>query len=190
MSLWACVGTFNDLDSLQLNISPTIAFPIAHSTFNLEDFVNKGDTVGEITFDTDANGLYIITYENKALFSQEASSFIEIPDETASESFNFDPPVAIRLPFDLEISQSEQFNFTIDSGEGDQLDSVLVRSGDLNVRLLADFPASGSVTFTFESLLENGSPLIRNYSWTYTGQSPSLDVNEINFPDYLRRRQN
>jgi len=175
--LWGCLEQIGDLDKVEeYTWNPNFAVPIANSTFGLVEFLEDPEVDEYIT--TDPDGLIIFTYEDQ-FESQEAASYIEIPDETFSESISFSPPLLIQLPILLEIETTESFDFTLDSGEGDEIDSALLNSGSLQVDLQADFPASGEVSFIFNSILENGQPLERIHTWSFTGQQPVVDISNI-----------
>ncbi len=175
---YGCSGAFNDLDKIgEFTWNPSLAFPIAKATFGFEDFINNNDTLAFI--EKDEEGLIILTYENNDLFSQKAASYLDLPDEIFTESFSFESPLLSKLPIDRQISKTNSFNFTIDSPDGDEIDSVLLQSGELELKLLANFPASGEVTFRFFSLTQNGQQVEITYPWQYSGQQPVLDQTEI-----------
>ena len=175
---YGCNGAFSDLNKIgQYTWNPSLAFPIAKATFGFEDFINRNDTLALI--EKDEEGLIILTYENNDLFSQNAASYLELPDETHTESFNFNSPLLIQLPIAFQISKTEFFNFKIETEEGDEIDSVLLQSGELELKMLANFPASGEVKFRFLSLFLNGEQVEFTYPWQYSGTQPVLDQTDI-----------
>ena len=181
--LGGCLEELGNLDKIQdYTWNPEVAIPISNSTFGLVDFL-ENDEVDDF-IETDENGLIILTYQEE-FESQDAASYIEIPDETYEESFSFGAPILIQLPIQLEISATESYEFELESEDGDKIDSARLNSGRVALNLVANFPASGEVSFVFHSALEDGIPIERTYSWTYTGQQPVLNVNNtIDLSDF------
>lgn len=175
---YGCNGAFSDLDKIgQFTWNPSLAFPIAKATFGFEDFITNNDTL--VFIEKDEEGLIILTYENNDLFSQNAASYLELPDETHTESFSFDSPLLIQLPINLQISKTKFFSFMVEGEERDEIDSVLLKSGELELKMLANFPASGEVKFRFLSLSQNGQQIEITYPWQYSGTLPVLDQIDI-----------
>ena len=63
--------------------------------------------------------------------------------------------------------------------ERDEIDSVLLKSGELELKMLANFPAAGEVKFRFLSLSQNGQLVEITYPWQYSGTQPVLDQIDI-----------
>jgi len=167
-----------DLDRIrQSTLNPRLAVPVAQSIFGFDDFITNTDSTAQ--FITDEDGLLILLYQNESLVSQDASSFLELPDESASESFSFDAPILIQLPIQFEISAKETYSFDFETDEGDQIDSVLLRSGELALTLNATFPAFVEVNITFTSLLENVEFLRLTFESDTVNNAPKLDISEI-----------
>jgi len=175
--LWGCLEQIGDLNKIEdYTWNPNLAFPIANSTFGLVEFLEDPDVDDYIQ--TDPNGLILFTYEDQ-FESQDAASYVEIPDESFDASIQFPAPILIQLPIDITVSKTESFSITLDNTEGDEIDSALLSAGSLALNIQADFPASGEVSFIFNSALENGLPLQRTYSWVFTGGQPVLDIADI-----------
>jgi len=159
-------------------LNPRITIPVAKSVFGFDDFITNTDPAAQ--FGTDEDGLLILLYQNDSLVSQEASSFLDLPDESASESFSFEAPLLIPFNnFQFEISAKETYSFDFETDEGDQIDSVLLRSGQLALTLDADFPAFLEVNITIFSLLENGEYLRLTFESDTVNNEPELDISEI-----------
>jgi len=158
-------------------LNPRLTVPVAQSVFGFDDFITNTDSTAQ--FITDEDGLLILLYQNESLVSQDASSFLELPDESASESFSFDAPILIQLPIQFEISAKETYSFDFETDEGDQIDSVLLRSGELALTLNATFPAFVEVNFTFTSLLENGEFLRLTFESDTVNNAPHMDISDI-----------
>ena len=102
--LWGCLEELGDLNNIEDYVwNPEIAVPIANSTFGLVEFLDNDEIDDYIG--TDADGLIIFTYEDQ-FESQDAASYVEIPDETFNESISFDAPqwIQVPLPIEFEIS--------------------------------------------------------------------------------------
>jgi hypothetical protein len=175
--LWGCLEELGDLNKIEDYVwNPNVAIPIANSTFGLVEFLEDPEV--EDYIGTDENGLIIFSYEDQ-FESQDAASYVEIPDETFDASIQFPSPILIQLPIDITVSTTESFDITLDNPEGDEIDSALLSGGNIALDIQANFPASGEVTFIFHSALENGVPLQRTYTWGFTGQQPVLDISDI-----------
>ena len=125
--LLGCLEEIGDLDKIEdYTWNPELALPISNSTFGLVDFLDDPDV--EDFIEVDEDGLIVITYEDQ-FESQDAASYVEIPDETYNESISFDAPILIQLPIQFQVSTTETFDFTIDNPEGDELDSAILNSG-------------------------------------------------------------
>ncbi len=173
-----CLNGFETNKIAQITFNPTLAVPLVNSTFGFEEFLESADSISVI--EIDETGLITLVFDSGPLFSQDAASYITIPNTTTQESINFTTGELVALPIDLTITKKETFSFTIVTPEGDELDSIILESGSMGLSLTSSFPASGEVILRFLSLSQNGVILEDSIDWVYNGQQPSLDFTDIN----------
>lgn len=175
--LTGCISGFETNKIAQLTFNPRIALPLVNSTFGFKEFLENSDSLSIIEIDD--SGLITLVYDSGPLFSQDAGSQIVIPATSTRESFGFTTPELLPLPIDLTISKKETFSFTIETPEGDEIDSIFLESGIMKLDLASNFPASGEAIFRFLSLSRNGVVQEAKFEWQYNGQQPSFDFTDI-----------
>jgi hypothetical protein len=173
----------NDIDRIgQLVWNPTLGIPISSGTYTFTDFQEELSS-GNVSVIADNDGLLTMVYQNDSLFSKTAEDLIDIIIDPYSASVFIDLPTLEDLPINGTATYSEAFNFSVDTPNNDVLDSVLLKSGVLNLDLSLDFPASGDVTITFESMTNGGTTLVSKFDWTY---DPAIPIQQFNDPINLQ----
>ncbi len=189
--LTACVTDFlNEFDRIgSVNWNPTLGIPVAGGTFTVEDYLNTLD--GDIVISQDADGVIAIEYAGPEIASEMAEDMINIPNQAYNSSVNFASSDAGGFPVSLTLVKQLNFDFVVDTEDNDLLDSMIFKSGILDININGDFPASGQVELIFNSITLNGSTFSRIYNWTYNPTKPgqffqeSIDLQDA-FIDYTK----
>lgn len=172
--LMSCSAEFFDnLDKIgSANWNPEIGLPIASGTFTIEDYVNA--VSGDVTVSQDADGVVVFEYTGDEIKSDMAEDMIDIPDQTFDKEINIGAGLAAGLPVNLIITQSYDYDFTVEPevGSNDLLDSMLFKSGMLNMNINGDFPVSGQIDIIFSSIKSGGQTLSRTFTWTHNPSNP------------------
>lgn len=172
-----------DLDKVKGGeIYPKLTLPIANSTFGLVEFLEKNETAADYV-GVDDRGVIFFQYED-SIATPGIDDDIQIPDQVFQEFFSLNLAQvnlinASRGTPGYEFTTPPiVYDFTVDSDDGDELDSLLTNGGILRVVLNADFPADGELDIRFPGITENGVVVERNYPLNYNGIT-SLNVNDI-----------
>lgn len=164
---------FDDLDKIgSVKWNPEIGLSIASGTFTIEDYVDA--VSAEVTVSQDANGVVVFEYTGDEVKSDKAEDLIDIPDQAFSKSINLNIGDAALLPITVTITKSYDYDFIVEpeSGSNDLLDSMLFKSGMLNLNINGDFPVSGQMNIIFNSIELDGQTLSRTFSWGHNPSSP------------------
>jgi hypothetical protein len=181
---------FDDFDKIgSVYWNPEIGLPIAGGTFTIEDYVDA--VSGEVTVSQDADGVVVFEYMGDEVSSDKAEDMIAVPDQSFTESISLGTVEATGLPVNLIITKSYDYEFAVATDDADLLDSMIFKSGMLNISLDGDFPVSGQIDLLFSSIKQNGQVLQRTYAWTYNPSSPgqvfidNIDLSDA-FIDYTK----
>ena len=147
----------------QYTWSPKFSLPVASANFNFKEFVNEGSPDQE--FETDAEGVVILIYKD-TLESQTGSDLFFLFDQSLNQSINLPLNLVNDLPINGSITHSQSFDLPFISEPGSTMDSVVLSTGNLFSNLNWDFSQPGNLSITFQSILQNGSPLILSKSFT------------------------
>ena len=181
---------FDDLDKIgSVYWNPEIGLPIAGGTFTIEDYVDA--VSGEVTVSQDADGIVVFEYIGDEVRSDKAEDMITLLDQSTNKSISLGTVEATGLPLNLTITKSYDYEFIIDTEDTDLIDSMIFKSGMLNISLDGDFPVTGQIDLLFSSIKQNGQVLQRSYAWTYNPSSPgqafidNIDLSNA-FIDYTK----
>lgn len=178
--LASCVGDFlNDLDKVaQPELKPTVAAPLLHGEFSLEDYL---DVVADsVTITQDADSVVVIEYSGDPVTSDRAETLINVPNQSFQKSVSLTLAEINGLPGGLTLSKSFSFDETIvaEPGASDALDSMYMKAGTMQLSISGTMPVSGSIDITFNSIFIGGQILTRTITWTYDPLNPGQSYNE------------
>ncbi len=159
MFLWSCeayLDQFNmDRLSTEVEISPSIAAPVAFGSFSLMDILETlNDSTGLISITEDS--LILISYADTA-YSANAEDLIEVPNHIGAETYiqsDIDIPAwaALAVGDSYEFHKIEKMDFEIEPD--DRIDSVKVKSGTLNLHAFSEFRHSGELLITSHNIID------------------------------------
>ena len=156
---WSCDGYLDQFNmdrlSTEVEITPSIAAPVAYGSFSIQDILEEmNDSAGLISVGDD--DLIYIYYSDTA-FSMYAEDLIEIPAHITSETY---------ISSDIDIIQwdtlsensthtfhkEETLSFSIEPE--DQIDSILIKSGSLNIHAFSEFHHEGELNITSSGIVD------------------------------------
>lgn len=165
--LGACISRYQEIipDSLRFVWDPSIAAPLMQTSLTLEELLSQVDTSDLVGVNTDG---VISFYFEQEVSSQYARELYNIPDQSFSENIPTQPSVVSPIPIDTTITFSEQFELDITTDQGERLDSILLRTGDLFTQITVYNPSvRGQIELVIPALRDNNrDTVIQNFSWT------------------------
>lgn len=185
---WSCEGYMDqfkmDKLSTEVEVSPSIAAPVVYGSFSLQDVLEAIDTTSFVS-QTEDSLLYI--YYLDTAYSVNAGELVDIPDQVTSETY-IESDIAI--PDWLALGEGETYVFTkteslnFEIEEGDQIDSVILKAGNLNMSIFSEFRHSGELTITSSSIFDdNGDSLDMSFTISEVDGSYSSDE-DYDLTDY------
>jgi len=175
MSLFvvSCLEDLSNLDKIgKIRLEPAVAFPLIGSDFTFEEFLKKGQTQGYVT---NVNGLVVLTYKD-TIVSPTAETFFSVPDQQSPNMSISGSSVIFPTP-GSSVTVNQSTTFAITPSQSEQLDSIVLKAGQLLVNIQSSISASVSLTLTVPSL-KKGSALFQQ-TFTFTGNTslhPAFDI--------------
>jgi hypothetical protein len=156
---WSCDGYLDQFNmdrlSTEAEISPSIAAPVAYGSFSIQDILEvMNDSAGLISVTDD--GLIYVYYSDTAL-SMYAEELMEIPPHISSETYiqsDVDIPAwGVLLPGEhYTFHKDEVLSFKIEPE--DRIDSILIKSGSLNLHAFSEFHHAGELNITSSGIVD------------------------------------
>lgn len=162
---------FNKLAKTEWN--PNLAVPLVYSSLTVQDILTKNDKSGVIH--VDSTNFCTLVYQGN-LFSIGASDLVKMPDQdippyTASLDLSQIPILVSNATITIPYSQT--INFTPGTNNP-KIDSVVFKSGMLDLKLNSDFKYNGKVKIEIPTARKNGKIFSETLSLNYTGTIPVL----------------
>lgn len=157
-----CLEELEDIDNVSADYSPTVALPIANSTFNFEDFLLEAEA--ESFIDIDSDGLISLVYRDSLSLSDDLlpAQLFSVFNQTFSQSINIPGAVLAALPGTGSQTFSVDLSFPFNVPAGQSIDSIFLNSGDLAIDLTASGFTRGDLAVTFHSLKDNNTAVVFN----------------------------
>lgn len=180
--LQSCVKDNFDFNKLaQTEWSPNIAVPLVYSSLTIQDIITKGDTKGNMRIGSDNFCTLIYTGH---LLSTQASDLIVIPNQSYNQNISLNAS-AIAIfkasgSFTATASQTISFN----SGGTTEIDTLIYKSGTLDLSISSDFQHSGQVVITIPGARKNGFVLSKTFPLNYTGSVPVTAAVSVDLTGY------
>jgi len=171
--------------STEVEFSPSLATPLAYGSFSIADVLAALDSTGFV--DEYEDGLLYIYYTDTA-YSVEASSLIDIPNRTTETRLEPTPSEILvwnSLPdgTTLSLTKTEEFDFQLE--EGDQIDRIYLKEGDLSFSVFSEFRHEGSMRVTSDHVFDpDGNELDVTFPISELDGSYSLDDSIVNISGY------
>jgi hypothetical protein len=156
---WSCDGYLDQFNmdrlSTEVEITPSIAAPVAYGSFSIKDILEvMKDSAGLISVGDD--DLIYIYYSDTA-FSMYAEELIEIPTHISSETYiqsDVDIPAwgSLLIGEQYTFHKDEVLSFSIEPD--DRIDSILIKSGSLNLHAFSEFHHAGDLNITSSGIVD------------------------------------
>ena len=174
--LISCFGEFfNDLNKMgNPEWNPSLGVPVASGSFSLAEYL---DVVADsITISEQSDGVVVLSYSGPPVSSPFAEEMIAVPDQQFRAAIGLTNTEIGGLPVNLTLTKQANYSFTVDTQEADLLDSMVLKSGVLDMSITGTFPASGSVQLVFNPITLNGNTFAPSFSWTYDPANPQQNI--------------
>ncbi|MCB0762758.1 MAG: hypothetical protein KDC12_14625 [Flavobacteriales bacterium] len=174
-----------DEDLVVEDLDPSFAAPLLEAHLNMGDIEQAIDDENFIYNDDEASFALIYPTE---LFSVLASDLIEIPVFALSDSYTVDASTASTLnalPAGTSFTDNASDVATVDLPAGQELNTIVVKSGSLVIESSSDIPFDLDYTIDFTSILDGGNqPLMVSDLLDFTGSLPITSDNSFDLTGY------
>lgn len=151
--------------------SPNIAVPLVYSSLTIRDILTANDHNGVISVGSD--NFCTIVYKGN-LFSLKGSDLVQLPSQQPtpySASLTPTQIAALSAAGTVTASYSQTVNFNSGSTK---IDSMIFKSGTLNISLNSDFHFSGQIALKIPTAKKNGVAFSKVLPFTYSGSVPVI----------------
>jgi hypothetical protein len=182
ISVSSCTEDYFEFEKFKVDpIKPEIAIPLINSSLTPRDIFLSKETPNIIT--TDQNGLISIVFE-KGGFEVNTTDLFQLQDQSYTEAIGFTATEIGAFPIQGSISKTFRNTYNFANPGGVRVDSILIKSGLLNLNISSDLRHGGSVKVTFPSFIENGIPLSFDLELNYSGTTPVISSQNKNLANY------
>lgn len=183
-AITSCVKDNFELDKLtSTEWNPNLAVPLVYSSLSIADMLAKQESQGLVNVDAD-NFCTLIYRSN--LFSLVAGDLIQIPNNQPPPyvaTLNTGQISALGLAGTITVPYSQTITF--DSGtNGPKIDSVIFKTGSIDVSLNSDFQYSGQIKIILPGAKKNGVVFSKTIPFTYSGSVPVTAVSSYDLAGY------
>jgi hypothetical protein len=183
-AITSCVKDNFELDKLQsTEWNPNLAVPLVYSSLSIADMLAKQESQGLVN--VDADNFCTLVYRSN-LFSLVAAELIEIPNNQPPPyvaTLNTGEISALGLAGTVTVPYSQTITF--DSGNnGPKIDSVIFKTGSIDVSLNSDFQYSGQIKIILPGAKKNGAVFSKIIPFTYSGSVPVTAVSSYDLAGY------
>lgn len=167
-SLAACYSELEDLDFGDIQWSPELGLPLIDSKFTLIEILKAN--ISTIDYSADANNTIVLTISEDSLFSQSASDYYAL----SNQSLNV-PPIILTQSEINSFNNDGQVTVTrdlmVNYPNHGSLDEIVIDQGRVVTQVTEDFPADLELSFSMTDPMD--IPIVNyNNRFDYTlGQS-------------------
>jgi hypothetical protein len=172
--LVSCLEELEDTDKLaDITFEPSVDFPLVNSNFTMQEFITEGKSKARIV---EQGGMMVLIYDD-SLVTPPGDQFFILPDQQSpvlsitGPEFSFPSPGAT-------VTITKTLNFSFNTTGTEQLDSVLIKAGQMLFEVTSTFPANINLTIDIAAIrTQGGSAVQQNFSFTGPGnQNPSVNL--------------
>jgi hypothetical protein len=146
-----------NLDRLsdEVEVNPSLAAPLAYGSFSIQDILETLNDSAGLIGQTEDSLIYI--YYSDTAYSLNASELITIPNHFVAETYIESEVNVVAwnlLPVGSELTfhKQELLEFNIEPDE--RIDSILVKSGTLDLEAFSQFKHSGELRVTSSNIID------------------------------------
>lgn len=151
---------------------PEIGIPLVNSTFNMGDFLTAGGSKASIS---EQSGIMVLTYDD-SVSTPAAETLFTIPNQQSPVISITGSDVTFPSPGG-SVTLSKSITFPFNPSAADDLDSILIKAGEMVFSLTSTFPADIDLAISIPSLKQQGAGFQLNSSFSGPGTlNPSSDL--------------
>lgn len=151
---------------------PEIGFPLVNSSFTMEEFLTEGGSKARIS---EQSGIMVLTYDD-SIFTSTADNIFTIPDQQSPVISITGSEVTFPSP-GSSVTVSKSITFAFNPSPGDNLDSLLLKAGQMLFSLNSTLQANIELAISIPSLEQQGGSFQQNSTFSGPGTlSPSVDL--------------
>ncbi|MPM36917.1 hypothetical protein SDC9_83521 [bioreactor metagenome] len=164
----SCVKEEFDMDTITAtNWDPNAAAPLINSSLTLWDIMNDYDSTDLLV--VDSNQFVYLIYED-TVYSQSAEELISIGNQSLNYSDNM-----VLGTYSGDYVFDYDYNFDLSLGGGMELDSMILKGGDLAMAMNSDLSYPATIVMTIPGSTLNGNPF--SVTLNYSGSGSSISQN-------------
>jgi len=169
----SCMEELENTDKIGgVAFEPEIGIPLVNSTFTMEEFLTEGGSKARIS---EQSGVMVLTYDD-SIFTPGAETIFALPDQQSPVISITGSDVTFPFP-GSSVTVSKSVTFAFNSSPGDNLDSILIKAGQVLFSLTSTFPTDIDLAISIPSLQQQGVEFQQNSSFNGPGTlSPSSDL--------------
>ena len=183
-TLASCVKDNFEMDKLMgIEWNPNLAVPLVYSSLSIANILEKNYSQGFVV--VDADNFCSLVYKSN-LFSLVAEELIQIPSNQPPPfvvSLTSGQVSALALAGTITLPYSQTISF--DSGNnGPKIDSILFKTGSIDLSLNSEFACSGQIKITLPAAKKNGVVFSKTIPFTYSGTIPVIAISNSDLAGY------
>ncbi|MCK4664816.1 MAG: hypothetical protein KAT68_18235 [Bacteroidales bacterium] len=153
---YSCIKDNLDFDKLNKKIewNPSLAVPLVYTSLTISDMLQDYDSAGMLYEDPTTQILTLVY--NQKIFSNTAEDFIKINDQQYGETFtktDYDNAGGFNNNTVQMIKDDVKFPFGVFYSQ--LIDSMLIKSANLNINVTSTFDHTGELVITFPGMIKN-----------------------------------
>ena len=173
--LSSCLEELGQTDKIQsATFEPLIDFPLVNSDFTMEEFLTQGRSKAKII---DRSGLMVLIYDD-SIASPPGNLFFSLSDQQSPVLSITGPEVSFPSP-GASVTITKNLTFTFNTSQGEILDSIVFKAGQIRFQLNSTFAANIDLTIDLASIKIQSAALQRNFSFAGAGNQ----ISSVNLQD-------
>jgi hypothetical protein len=170
LTTWSCQDYFSQFKDINISsdveLEPSVAAPLVYGSFSIQDILDQLNDSIDLIYQTE-DSLIFVFYEDTA-FSMMADTFITVPEQISNETYidsDIDIPEwdTLGIGRTFAFTKVEKLQFEIE--EGDRVDSLVLKGGNLNINIFSEFRHSGRLWMTSSNIYDpDGDTLNRLFT--------------------------
>jgi len=177
----SCIKDDIDLDRIKsVQWSPDVALPLVNTTMTFHDILNRNQ---DIHVQVDNTNFCTFMYSD-TLYTISADRIMAIRDQAVKYEFSMDNTLLTLFNVSGTVTYDEQQHITFQPAQGAEIDSILLKGGNLKLDLRSTFKDKVTFRITLPGLVKNGVPFSRNILLAYVSSVPVISTLNIDLTGY------
>ncbi len=147
---------------------PDFAIPLINSSLGIGDLTGFSNST---TVEVDSNNLVHLIYKAN-IYSVYGYEFLLLLNQSNSQTITTSSADSTVLYQTGSVSKTFSSIYPFVVANGEQLDSLILKLGLLQISIQSQIPHSGDITITIPDATLNGIPFSQNLPFTYNGTLP------------------